>query len=143
MRTINCWNDLRPYGLDCLTGEACGLMYRILFDCTEDGRKIIGKWLGIPCIALEEPWNRGSPDDPHVGSIMLSGEAMLPIGIFALLETGCRKVLMYERLLVGLESGDDEEDVARRFQGQKLLRSFAYRGTAGDRNIHVMTGRVS
>ena len=35
MKTITCWNDLTAYGISPLTGEACGLMYRILFDVTE------------------------------------------------------------------------------------------------------------
>ena len=25
MKYVRCWNDLRPYGIDCLMGEACGL----------------------------------------------------------------------------------------------------------------------
>ena len=59
-------------GIIPLTGESCGLGYRILFDVTEQGRAVIGRWLGIPDIKLAESWNRGSDDDPHVGSILLS-----------------------------------------------------------------------
>ena len=32
MQKITCWDDLRPYGIGALTGEACGLSYRILCD---------------------------------------------------------------------------------------------------------------
>ena len=32
MKSIGCWNDLASYGIDALTGEACGLSYRILCD---------------------------------------------------------------------------------------------------------------
>ena len=34
MKSINCWNDLEPFGLIVLTGEACGLSYRLLCDVT-------------------------------------------------------------------------------------------------------------
>jgi hypothetical protein len=37
VKTITCWNDLREFGIDPLTGEACGLGYRILFDLDERG----------------------------------------------------------------------------------------------------------
>ena len=31
MKTIDCWQDLVPFGIDPLTGEACALSWRILF----------------------------------------------------------------------------------------------------------------
>jgi hypothetical protein len=89
MKTVACWNDLRPYGIEPLTGEACGLMWRILFDVTEKGRRVVGKCFGVPNIVLAEPWNRGTAEEPHVGSIMLTAEALLPLAVFALLENGC------------------------------------------------------
>ena len=144
MKRITCWNDLRPFGFDCLTGEACGLMYRILFDVTEAGRKILGKCFGISKITLGDAWNFGSKDDPHVESIMLSQEMLMPIGVFALLESGCKEVWILGDGLVGIEAQDTEAEIQRaeHFYGEKLRRKFGYRGTAGDRNIHQMSGRV-
>jgi hypothetical protein len=85
MRTIASWKDLEPYGIMPLTGEACGLMYRILFDVTELGASIFRKCYGLARNStLGEAWNRGSPEAPHIGSVMLSNEAMVPLGIFAL-----------------------------------------------------------
>jgi hypothetical protein len=89
MKTIACWQDLRPYGVVFLTGEACGLMMRLLFDVTEKGRQVLARTLGIPGLKLAEPWNRGSEADPHVGSIMLTQEMLVPVAVFALLESGC------------------------------------------------------
>lgn len=43
MKTVRSWNDLRPYGIDLLTGEACGMMYRYLCDVTEQGKKAVEK----------------------------------------------------------------------------------------------------
>src|SRR5262245_57095429 len=92
MKTVTFWNDLQPFGIIPLTGEACGLMYRILFDVTATGRQVVAKCFGIPNINLPEPWNRGTQEDPHVGSIMLSHEALTPLAVFALLENGCKEV---------------------------------------------------
>ena len=67
MQKITCWDDLRPYGIDVLTGEACGLSYRILCDVTESGKQTIQKALGITNLGLPDNWNRGDPADPHIG----------------------------------------------------------------------------
>ena len=145
MKTISCWADLRPYGLDALTGEACGLMYRILFDVTENGRRIIGKCFGMPEPRLAEPWNRGDPKDPHVGSMMLSPELLTPIGVFALLESGCREVWVYANgSVLGIEAADSEDMIerCRRMAPEAHVRTLRYGGTAGDRNTHMMSGRT-
>ena len=60
--------DLSHYGIVPLTGEACGLMYRILFDVTARGKKILEKAFDVSELRLRENWNRGTDDDPHVGS---------------------------------------------------------------------------
>lgn len=142
MKMISCWADLRPYGFDTLTGEACGLMYRVLFDVTASGRNVIAKCFGMPEVRLAEPWNRGSPEDPNVGSIMLSQEMILPLAVFALLESGCTRVLLSERRAIGIEAGDSAQAVAvaqERFKPDRVLR---YGGTAGDRNVHMISGRT-
>jgi glycyl-tRNA synthetase beta chain len=43
MKSIRSWEDLSVYGIVPLTGEACGLSYRILCDVTAAGKKIIEK----------------------------------------------------------------------------------------------------
>lgn len=142
MKTIACWADLRPYGFDALTGEACGLVYRILFDVTESGRKVIAKCFGMPDVKLAEPWNCGSPGDPHVGSILLSREMMLPLAVFALLESGCTKVLLCATRAVGIEGSDSDDAVAAAKERHNPERVLSYGGTAGDRNVHLLSGRT-
>ena len=66
MKTINCWDDLTQYGIVPLTGEACGLMYRILCDVTGGGKSVLEKALGVAELKLPESWNCGSDDDPSV-----------------------------------------------------------------------------
>lgn len=145
MKTISSVADLGAYGIKALTGEACGLSYRILFDVTGAGRNILAKAFGIPGLSLAEQWNRGTADNPHIGSIMLAPEQFSFLGIFALLESGCSEVwLLKDGGLVGIEPGDTPEilEANRRLIGDRLLQSLAYRGTAGDRNVHVTSGRI-
>jgi hypothetical protein len=145
MRIINGWNDLEPYGIIVLTGEACGLMCRLLCDVTEQGRQILGKCFGIPDMHLAEPWNQGSVAAPHVGSIMLADAMRAPIAIFALLETDSVECWLYDNgTLRGIEPDDPPEliEAARKAHPAPVVRTFRYAGTAGDRNIHVMSGRV-
>jgi hypothetical protein len=144
MKTVACWNDLQPFGIIPLTGESCGLMYRILFDVTDSGRKVIAKCYGIPDVNLPEPWNRGSKEDPHVGCIMLSQESLIPVAVFALLENGCKEVHLMGSSVVGIEPGDpqDAAETMRRVYKVDYARRLSYGGTAGDRNVHVMSGRV-
>jgi hypothetical protein len=85
-------------------------------------------------LTLAEPWNRGSTDDPHVGSVMLSFEMLTPVGIFALLESGCREVWLYRNgSMLGIEPTDSEEQIelCRKMAPEALARTFCYGGTAG------------
>ena len=68
MKKITCWDDLRPFGIDVLTAEACGLSYRVLCDVTERGKQTIQKALGITSLGLPDNWNHGDPNDPPIGS---------------------------------------------------------------------------
>jgi hypothetical protein len=145
MKTIEKWDDLREYGIEALTSEACGLGYRLLCDVTAKGKKILEKCLGLRDLGAQPAWNCGSADDPHIGSVMLALSMLVPIGIFALLESNCTAVwLQRNDTLRGFEADDDQESIEwwKEFTRGSLVRTFAYRGTAGDRNIHVMSGRA-
>jgi hypothetical protein len=145
MKTINCWDNLAPYGIVPLTGEACGLSYRILCDVTAAGKRILEKALDVAELRLRENWNSGPDEDPHVGAIMLAPDLLLFVGVFALLEHGCPEVWLTKGDgLIALETDDYPERAESFMQvyGPKLGRRFTYGGTAGDRNVHTMTGRV-
>lgn len=145
MKTVVKWDDLTPFGIEPLTGEACGLMYRLLCDVTPKGKHILEKCLGIPGLTLPESWNRGSDKDPHLGSIMLAPEMLVPIAVFALLENGCKEVWKVRNDgCFGIEPDDppDTVDSLKKWHGVEGMRRLAYQGTAGDRNTHLMSGRV-
>jgi len=145
MKTISTLDDLRSYGIVPLTGEACGLMYRILFDVTKRGKKILEKAFDVSELRLRENWNCGADTDPHVGCIMLPHDMLPFIGVFALLESGCKEVwLTKSGSVIGTQRTDRKEDVERfkQFHADDLARRFSYAGTAGDRNEHMMSGRI-
>ena len=106
VKTVTCFNDLQPFGIEALTGEACALWYRILFDVTEKGAAVIRKTFGIPKMTFAEAWNRGPKGNEHIGSIMLTQEALIPIAILALLESGCTECYVLNGIVIGLEPGD-------------------------------------
>ena len=142
MKFIGSWLELHEFGIELLTGEACGLMYRILFDVTENGANIIRKCFDID-IKFSEPWNRGSDEDRHVGSIMLSNEMLTPLAIFALLESGFNECWLCESGVVGFEATDNPQSVDAWKKRYKCTRRFSYGGTAGSRNRHEFSGRVT
>ena len=139
MKTIRSWNDLEKYGIIPLTGEACGLQWRRLCEVTEHGRRILQKCFGLSEMTLAEAWNL------HVGSILLVPAMLIPLGVFALLESGCTEVWLYaNNTLLGIEAADPAEQIelSRKLCPEAIVRTFGYRGTAGDRNVHMMSGRV-
>ena len=146
MKSIRCWDDLSAYGIIPLTGEACGLSYRILCDVTARGKKTLEKALSVAQLGLHENWNHGSADDPHVGSVMLAPDLLPFIGVFALLEAGCREVWLTKgQTVIGIEAEDSPDqrgDVPTLSTPTTWRDASATAGTAGDRNQHMMTGRV-
>ena len=91
---------------------------------------------------MSENWNSGSADEPHVASIMLTSDMIVPLGVFALLESHCTEVWVTDTCVIGVERGDSAEEVElmKRFHTPK--RRFAYAGPHKDRNQHAMSGRV-
>ncbi len=208
MKHISCLRDLEPHGIEILTGEACGLMMRVLCDVTKSGRSLFIEAYGLdPDTKLGDPWNSGSKENPHVGSIMLAPDDYKTLGVFALLRT-CSVVYQFypamdtfERLReqdnslraiaerikqVGTEfeprgvadgkpnwsleaamvagarhgirsivsehsllgySGSNEEEVAAYLNAARkdgwTWRSYRSAGTAGNRNVHMMSGRIT
>lgn len=151
MQAFETLRDLEPYGIIPLTGEACGLSYRYLCDLTEKGKKIVEKTLSVSCTS--QNWNHGSDSDPHVASIMLPHELTIPLAVFATLENGFTEVDIFQdinrrdyRIVIAYDNEKEmnayRED-ARTWLHLEKLRTLRYQGTAGDRNIHEMSGRIS
>lgn len=139
MKCVSSLRDLEQFGIIPLTGEACGLMYRVLCDLTENGRRIVEKCFDVKIES--EPWN-SEPEDPHVASIMISNEMIFPLGVFSLLES-YGECFTTNKVVVAFEETDDPKYVEIWKKTNKIGRRFTYGGTAGSRNRHEFTGRVT
>lgn len=140
MKVISTLAGLEEFGVVVLTGEACSLMYRVLCDLTQQGKNIVEKCLSVQI--RSEPWNSGSKERPHVASIMVTQDMIVPLAVFALLESGCREVWTTNLIAIGVEPQDTDVDVERMKEVYRLCRRFAYQGPFQDRNQHQMSGRV-
>lgn len=165
MREIQCFRDLEQFGIDALTGEACGYAMRLLCDVTAEGKRLIELYLGGTIVVREGTnWNGGSEADPHVGSVLLPREGFVgPFGAFCLLQTrspGSMVVSLKGRhgdypaeyttddidRLRDLWEGADQsfEELFERWSLIKIVRYYARPAAEGtDRNCHAMTGRVA
>jgi len=75
---------------------------------------------------------------------MIAPELLIPLAVFACLENGCTEAYRMDDFVLGIEPTDDEHaavNIEQIYRVQRVRR-FRYRGTAGDRNVHQMSGRV-
>ena len=112
MRTIRNWDDLRDYGINFLTGEACAVGKRLLCDVSEQGRRLLCSVFGLPSnTAFAENWNRQVNGEPAVGSIFLPTELLAFVSAMILLESGCKlAVVLTTGEVLGIEPDDDVAD---------------------------------
>lgn len=80
-----CPRDLEQFGIRLLTGEACGLAMRGLFDLDKSGAAIVRSFLGVQ--ELKENWNSGA-----VASVMLPYSVCEDLFIFAAMYSGRKYV---------------------------------------------------
>jgi hypothetical protein len=106
MKTIAKLYDLQEYGFNCLTGEACNLMMRVLVDLDSKAAAVFKDCYGLKELMLDDPRGRFCSDGT-VGSVMLPHDAWKSLGIFALLDIAkCHDVLATDDALFGLESNE-------------------------------------
>lgn len=105
IRIIRSLNDLRPFGFDPLTGEACGIGYRLLVDLEYRAYCIYCECHGLkidnivntdkqpdPPAGFEEAWN-----SKGCCSVMIAPDEWIQLGVFALLKNGYERVDIYEK----------------------------------------------
>lgn len=129
---------LRSHGIDPLTGEACGLGMRVLCDVTEEGKKILERFFGLPEIRMMEAWN---PEPGKVGSIMIPRDMFTDLLVMIMVEDGKNIVAHTED---GLYAGTQKEiDDITAMTWVNVHRVHQVSGTGRDktRNVHEATGR--
>jgi len=109
MRTLRNWDDLRQYGINFLTGEACAVGKRLLCDVSDQGRRLLCSILGLPQdTKFAENWNSQVNGDPAVGSIFLPPQLFAFVAAMILLQTGCKCAVVVENnTVLGIEPDDD------------------------------------
>lgn len=141
---IHTWSDLRQFGINALTGEACAYSMRLLCDVNEDGRDALCDYLGIKPEGFNAPWNSTVHEKLALGSIMLSRETLMPLAQFLLFRAGALACAPYGHCLTGVFDKDRliaYEDAGFKVQHNPLLHSTAPH--VGSRNVHDMTGRAA
>ena len=107
MKTIARLRDLEEYGFNCLTGEACNLMMRILVDLDSKAAAVFKDCYGLTGDLFGDPKGRFCANDT-VGSVMLPREAWQSLGVFALLDIAkCHDVLTTKDAIYGLEANEE------------------------------------
>lgn len=164
MKTIGpSLSDLREFGIDVLTGEACAYSARLLCDLDEQGQRIFTDCLGLPFgTQFQSGWN-----DSKKVSVMIPPDLFGPLMAWALIKTGHDIVIeRNDGSFTGMRqweadgppqlglAADDEynapanrlEEVCRVYRGmdqvRRLYRKMAGQPSVGTRHAHSMSGRV-
>jgi hypothetical protein len=151
MKTIQNWRDLEPYGIDLLTGEACALSYRGLFDLTAEGLELVKRVIGAVEITAPSNWNSKA-----IASLLMPYTMFEPLAVFALFE---REQAQHVFVCLGARAGASHFVMAcsaEEFPSVKRelditcpnYRLLTYpeqrRGvTVGMSNVHQMSGRIA
>lgn len=151
--SCNYWDSLRKYGINPLTGEACGYGLRILCDLTDRGADIVAGYFGMlyqTGQTFPMNWNSEVNGSPAVASVMLPREILQPLMIYIAFHVEEADVVIVTPSgeLLAMHHAEDDEDFKRYMESADLLqyrilrnpvnRAASYRG----RNMHAMSGRV-
>lgn len=137
--------DFQDYGINFLTGEACGYGGRILVDLDEQGVALMTDFLGGTIdIRVRTQWNAG------VASMMIPRGMIADLAVFCLIKDGNAIVILRnDYIAVGFTMdewmAEDEDGVAfrdRYFAAYQNCKVYHNSGTAGTRNRHEMSGRI-
>lgn len=149
---ITNWRDLEKYGIECLTGESCGLGLRLLCDVSPEGIALLEEFLSIKLTDENNSWNHQG----HEGwkSILLPRGIFEDLAVFCLVkEEGFKHVVVVnwdtKHATAFYIEGYHSDALLEEFRAaaNKIYdgqwKSFYNMGTAGTRNRHYFSGRVT
>ncbi len=154
MKTIYGNGPLSEYGINPLTGEACGYSMRVLCDLSAKGEDLIAGFLGLSTVTgspFPKNWNS------RVGAELATASVMLPRGLLDDLKTyilfhveKCDAIIVAANgAMNGLYKNDENWE---RWLELANAPASGYRTlynplnpsvSSGGRNIHSFTGRVA
>lgn len=145
------WRDLERFGFDVLTGEACGMSMRLLVDISPLAREILESLLSVNFTDDNNSWNHRHEEGWK--SIMLARGLFPELAAYCLFFEGYKYVVhvnwrteagssYYVEGFKREEGLEDFRAMANKVCGNSW-RVWHNSGTAGLRNRHYMTGRVT
>lgn len=144
MKIIRNWGDLRPYGIDCLTGESCRMGTRLLCDIKEPVELLLAEFLGLDELEGLNPWNSGH------SSVLLPVSILPEFAVFLLLKEGCQEVAWFPAGEIwGREETDDKENwkalIDTQLTRPRIIMHWNHSTQPGQdsRATHQMSGRVA
>ena len=140
MESVRNWSDLRRFGIDCLTGEACGVGMRLLCDVDHRGLRILHAFFGCK-LELAPPANCS---EGVMGSIMLPSGLLRELAAFCMLHEGALHVYVVDGSINPCMTEDEIALVDNCWSPEEIVRVYRRTGDArqGMSNVHQMSGRV-
>ena len=143
--TISYYN-LKDYGINVLTGEACAFGMRLLCDLSEAGVALLTDFFGLCYRDIPFPRNMNSMvgDEPAIASCMLSRSILTEIYLFILFSKGWQVALIQNGEVTGMNINTYEEIKNAWPKDVTVRRNYksASQPSVGSRNIHAFTGRI-
>lgn len=142
---VSSFFDLKKFGIEPLTGEACPFGQRILCDLNEEGKNLLEQYFGTEITSKN--WNSFVGEDKAIASIMLSKNSLKDIVIFILFMKKYKKVYIYDKVIYGVNE-EDLKHFELFFNANKdsslYKESFTnpIDSNPYSRNIHTFSGRV-
>lgn len=142
VKILKNWEQLEEYGINALTGEACGYAMRLLCDLNEDGKKLMVNFFGGNIEFRENSnWNSKVNGKEAIASIMLTRRMFEDIAKFCLLtidnftyvhtaNTGFGYNVIYGA----------NQNLNERSMINKITHTIL--NTGKERNVHTFSGRM-
>jgi len=142
------YSQLKDYGINPLTGEACAFSMRILCDLSEKGIELLQDFYGLlpDTINHQFPRNMNSRvgEDKAIASCMISRGVFKDLYQFILFKECWELILDGTCELTGMSKETYNEIKDAWPKDTKVIINYKSAGqpSVGSRNVHAMTGRV-
>lgn len=145
-----CKENLKNFGINILTGEACAFGMRYLCDLNRDGVDLLNDFYGIGAYKIENQnpfcpnMNSEVGDKPAIASCMISRNTLTDLYKFILFTRGWEVAVFGKNEWTGMtrESWDEIKEA----WPDAITVCFNWKSSSqpsvGSRNIHAWTGRA-
>ena len=147
MKTFTNWDDLREYGINPLTGEACGYSLRILCDLSDTGVTLMAGFFGLNDKSFKPSWNTKVSEEKSTASIMLPYSIFQQLVTYIAFLKDTARAVGYQDQSPIVHVATTTEDLAYllsdpdiRIISNPTLHSK--QPVVGGRSVHAMSGRI-